>query len=172
MGYSFTCTCDSCGYTLKASLGAGINQSDVEKEEADKMREGFYGEQGIQFFGEHPDGRVTCEHVVIRCTQCKSLENCYDLGMEIPDPDIKKRLSKLKRKISLGEINWISQEKLDMMFEDHFYIPYESYHHRCIRCGSKAEIIEDFYSKLCNREVECPECGNKLRASGHYLLWD
>ena len=144
MGKGYICKCPECDYTLKAFLGVGMMYPMTVQEEMKKLKKGRYGEQGMRFFKDHPDGSITCENVVTRCTVCGNLEVKYDFNLLIPKSEA---------------------ANMDAGYE------VEKYNHFCKKCGNKAEIVDDFAEKLEQEKIICPKCKGKLFLSD-YLCWD
>ena len=153
MGTGYICKCPECGYTLEAFLGVGMMYPITMREEIKKLKKGRYGEQGMRFFKEHPNGSITCENVVTRCTACGNLEVKYDFDLLAPRSEA------------------IDENQNEPITNMHFDYEVEKYHHFCKKCGNKAEIVEDFEKKLEQGEMICPKCEGKLFLSD-YLRWD
>lgn len=173
MGNSYICKCNNCGYTLNASFGVGLMDTSVVADEIKTMKIGGYGEQGKRFFNEHPDGTITCNYVVTRCTKCGALESIYDFDLLIPDPELEpQRQMALKRiKAVDSKCKDVSGRIVKALTESIRYILYEKYEHFCSKCGNRVEIIEDFSYELKQGKIICPECGESLYQF-RFLLWD
>ncbi len=173
MGTDYRCICKSCGYEFDAFLGSGMMGFMVNEEETEKMRLGGYGEKGRKFFEEHPDGKISTDKVVTRCTSCGSLQNSYRFNFLIPRDDNRAAGNESKDSVS-GKMQ-LSEEMLgdgdEDPVEEDAYIVYEKFDHRCDKCGGKAMIIEKFGKKAVNEKITCPECGKKLFVE-RQILWD
>ncbi|WP_026669345.1 hypothetical protein [Butyrivibrio sp. AE3006] len=173
MGRGYICKCEKCGYTLNASLGSGMFYPQLVKDEIENMKKGHYGEQGRKFFEEHPDGSISCESVVSRCTKCGNLEPVYDLNLMIPDPEIEQKRQTLMDGINRGDSKFTSlpEDMVRSIIEIKRYVFYEKYDHHCSKCGSKAEIIDEFIKELRQEKIICPECGGIIKEH-QFLCWD
>ena len=173
MGAEFKCKCPKCGYSFYASLELGMPHPSVVEEETKKMKAGVYGDQGKRFFEEHPDGKITCYDVVIRCKSCGNLEVRKEFNLLVLYPAFIKAKRRVMEKIKAGDpdfneglIKWLDSMPVFLK-----YVLHESYNHFCSKCGSPAEIIEDFSELQHKRKIRCPECGKRLKED-RSILWD
>ena len=70
MGQGGTYKCNKCGYELNAWTGVGYIYPTVCKETTEQAKKGELGEELKKFFEEHPDGKINCEKVLVRCEDC------------------------------------------------------------------------------------------------------
>ncbi|SDB66646.1 hypothetical protein [Butyrivibrio sp. INlla16] len=173
MGSGFKCFCDKCGYSFDAMFGIGMMGFMVREKETKKMRAGKYGEQGKRFFMEHPDGSVTTNYVVVKCTSCGEFHNVYDFDLQIPEPKMEKSKQNLKEALDRGdpEACKLPKEHVERILNRTYYVTKEKYEHKCKKCGGKAEIVENFENLVQAGKIDCPRCENRLSTSD-YILWD
>ncbi len=172
MGQIYICKCKDCGYTLTASLGLGMMYSSEKDDEIKKMKIGCYGDQGRNFFENHPDGSITCNHVVSKCTSCGNLESVYDFDLLIPNPELIPQKQMVHQGVDKDhKYMRLAERSVRSLPENIRYVLYEKYDHACSVCGSKAEIIDDFVDELRQKKIICPKCGGSMHQF-RYLLWD
>lgn len=170
MGQGYGCTCNKCGYSFSANLGAGFLFPMVYKETVDAMKKGEYGEQGKKFFTEHPDGAIDCETVVARCKSCGEYGSVPNLTMYVPKKDYDPAKAAPKGRWSVAfpfeGADYVSWSDLET-----YYDVYEKYDHRCPECGGSAEIVEDFEKELDSGNLACTKCDGKLEVTD-LIMWD
>lgn len=163
MGQGYKCKCNKCDYSFYAYLGVGLMFPEFYQETVEKMKNGEYGVQGKNFFRDHPDGAISCNKVVARCTSCGEYLEVPELSMYIPKPDY--ILSKCEHKelwsvaFPFEDVDYVSESGL----EEHYNL-YEKYHHICPKCHSKADIIPDFEKKLFAGKLGCAKCDGTLKS--------
>ena len=164
MGLECGCECPKCGYAFSAFVGVGFAYPKVYAEAVEKLKAGFYGAQGKEFFEAFPDGAISCENIVVQCNDCNSLMEVLDLSLYVPKDDFSK--AKLERTVpwpsgfSGKGYEYITRSEL----REH-YMLFERYDHRCTKCNGHTTIVPGFtenMSNKINRKFHCPECGNVL----------
>ncbi len=164
MGLDFGCECQKCGYTFYASVGSGIAYPKVYKETVEKLKTGFYGAQGKEFFEAFPDGAISCERIVVQCNDCNSLMEVLDLSLYVPKDGFSKE--KLDRTVPWS--SGFSGKGYECITEFELrenYELFEKYDHRCAKCNGHTTVVPGFtenMSNKINRKVRCPGCGTIL----------
>lgn len=167
MGYGIHCECEKCGYGFSAMLGCGMLYPYQYCEAIDEMKAGKYGRQGVEFFEAFPDGAIDANYIVTRCTVCGELALVPDMTMYI-----------LKEGVSVEDVEqwgvyWLGKvcySPIDIK-NPALYELFEVYDHRCAKCGSEAEVIEDFSNELRAGNIKCPSCQSTLKATS-FEQWD
>lgn len=148
MGHGGTYKCNKCGYQVDAWTGVGYLYPTVCEENTEKAKKGEYGEELKKFFNEHPEGKLDCSRVLMRCEKCGNYDVVMDLGMYIPEEGTKPT-----------EASW----------DFDGYKKIGSYKHKCTACDGDMKKVEEqedgFY------DLVCPECGEKLELS-EMIEWD
>ena len=148
MGQGGTYKCNKCGYELNAWTGVGYIYPTVCKETTEQAKKGELGEELKKFFEEHPDGKINCEKVLVRCEDCGEYDVVMNLSMYIPKE---------------------GKAPNDAIWDLDGYKKLASYKHTCTACGGKMKTVkeneEGFY------DLTCPECGEALEM-GERILWD
>lgn len=130
----------------------------------EKMKNGFFGNQGKEFWEAFPDGAISCERIVVQCKDCGSLMAVPELSMYIPkdsfNPSTVERKVPWSTAFSGAGYNYVSFSEL----ENHYEL-FEMYDHRCSKCNSNTIIVPGFTENMIDgidRHVRCPGCGNIL----------
>lgn len=173
MGLICGCECPKCGYTFSAFVGIGFTYPKVYAEAVEKLKTGFYGAQGKEFFEAFPDGAITCEKIVVQCNDCNSLMEVLDLSLYV----LKDGVSKEKIERTVPWSSGFSGEGYEYVTEFELrknYELFEEYDHRCRKCNGPTTVVPGFtenMSKKKNRKMPCPECGNVLKIQS-WATWD
>lgn len=164
MGLIFGCECKKCGYQFSSLVGVGFLYPKEYSDTIEKMKNGFFGNQGKEFWEAFPDGAISCERIVVQCKDCGSLMAVPELSMYIPkdsfNPSTVERKVPWSTAFSGAGYNYVSFSEL----ENHYEL-FEMYDHRCSKCNSNTIIVPGFTENMIDgidRHVRCPGCGNIL----------
>ena len=177
MGRGYMLRCGKCGYGIAADLGVGYNFPSVYRKTMEAARTGRYGGAVRQFLEEHPDGTLSTERVLLRCSGCGSLQCGPDLSMYLRKPDVPRReQGRWSVAAPYEGADYVSPMELE--HEE----TYELYArgNRCGKCGETMQpITDDELEEQMRRhpqtrgqtEVRCPKCREWLRVES-MLMWD
>lgn len=171
MGSIYDIYCEKCKYAIRINEGIGFLFPVVYQDTVDKMKKGELGEQAKAFFENHPDGAINGALTLAQCKECGEYFEAYDWSMYIPKSE-----SQVPDGASDGEgqdEEANSAKTCVMTYElEEEYDLYEKFNHKCPKCGSKAEVVDDYHKKLDKGLLKCPCCGSSLKGSGGMILWD
>lgn len=165
MGLDLMCECKKCGYSFEAPVGVGMLYPKVYCETVAKMKEGYFGKQGKEFFEAFPNGAISCENIVVKCNDCRQLMVVPELALYIPKDGYNP--IKIDRKIpwssgfSGKDYEYVSFSELD----NHYQL-FEQYNHRCLNCNGHTSVVTGFTECMdenIDRHVRCPKCGTVLK---------
>lgn len=173
MGIMSQCKCEKCGYGFAADLGFGFLYPVVYCESVKKMKEGYLGEQGKEFFEAFPEGAISCEYIVVQCNECGKLMNVPKLDLYVPKEgyDASKQNKNTRWSVAFSGKGYDYVSPCDL---DRHYDLFEQYNHKCSSCNGSTTVVEGFTDSIddrINRYVQCPECKSPLEILpfGH---WD
>ena len=144
MGQGGNYRCNKCGYELNAWTGVGFLYPMVCEENTEKAKKGELGEKLQKFFEEHPDGKLDCSKVLLRCEDCGAYDVVLALAMYIPKDGTKPN---------------------DAIWDLDGYKKIGSYKHVCEACGGNMKKVKK------ESELICPECGEQLELVDE-VMWD
>lgn len=171
MGNTYEISCKKCGYAIRIIEGAGFLFPMIYQDTVKKMKKGELGEQAQVFFANHPDGAINCDMTLAQCKGCGEYFETYDWSMHLPKPEI-------QLPDGASDAEW--QDEKSNLTEDYVmpreldeeYDLYEKFNHPCPKCGSKAEVVDDYHEKLTKGLLKCPRCGSELEGNQGNILWD
>jgi len=158
MGNGYTYRCTECDYSFQAVLGVGFRFPTVYRSTVEGARMGGLGKEIKKIFEENPDAAINCDATVIRCEKCGDLSCAAHLGVYIP----KVRRDAAPKYVAPWALNG-------------GYTLLAKYPHRCRKCGSPAETIDEkaFSEKIQDGRIACPCCGARLKFDeSSVIMWD
>ncbi|MBR5994986.1 MAG: hypothetical protein IK026_00135 [Eubacteriaceae bacterium] len=146
MGEGAKVFCEHCGFESTILEGSGFLYPSLIKELKERAIHGEFGDKLKAVIEANPDGMINGENILYVCGKCG---------------------------------NWYSEPKLsyyiptvkDAYFEDsHTTKRLYTHRHRCEKCNSVMHMHNTNEGEAL--ELNCPECGSRLRVSEMDIDWD
>lgn len=163
MGNGFSLCCNNCGKKMEVYLSVGMGFPRAYMQNIKMIKDGEFGPEGVDFFKKHPDGAITCERQLDRCTKCGQYQNVYSLDLCVPKDGFaqnEKHDAAWSTAMPFNEASYVAPYSIRQN-----YTIVDTIKQYCPDCNGLLERVTDMHN------LPCPDCSKTLTISGEFR-WD